>query len=170
MQNEIDAGYRQVITLCHQGQFEIARAVCDHLAQRFPTEGKRIVHLRAIVEKRAGNPQGAIELLQTSIDETIEGIANQHALLRIYMRVKDWPAALDQAVEIIGSSRKINDLAFLSSAASTVAYCLIEQGRIDDARDFFIQYPNISDEERIPSSPPIPVGTLRKKLALGQGN
>ena len=122
-----------------------------------------------MVEKRAGNLQEAISLLQTSIDETIEGIANQHSLLRIFVRTRDWEAAIDQARRIIIASQKTNNKAFVNSAASIATYCLVEQGRLEEARDLFSQYMAISDDERIPSFPPSSVGELRKKLARGYG-
>ena len=167
MNREIDEAYREVLSLCRQGQYEKARAACEQLEQLFPSAVKSIVHLRAMVEKRAGNLHQAISLLQTSIDETLEGIANQHSLLRIFVRMRDWEAAVDQASLIIRASQRINSQAFVCSSASIAAYCLVEQGRFEEARDFFAHCTATSDDERIPSSPPSSVGELRKKLARG---
>ncbi len=165
MTDEIDEAHLRVLSLCRQGQYEEARAVCKQFGQLFPTEVKAIARLRAIVEDKAGNSAEAILLLQASIDETLGGIANQHFLLRIFFRLRVWEAAIDQASHILSASRRIDNDFFVSSAASIAAYCLVQEGRFEEARDFLRYCITSSDDERIPSSPLSSIGELREKLA-----
>lgn len=165
MINQIDNAYSEVLLFCREKKFDRARAVCDRLEVALPGDVKRIGHLRAIVERRAGNLAGAKSILENALDGTLEGIANRHALLRILVRERNWSEALSHAEEVIDASDRIDNEAFVNSSCTLAAYCLLELRRNDEGIEYLKRCSAASDDERLPVEPALTIGELRRRLA-----
>jgi tetratricopeptide (TPR) repeat protein len=164
MVQTVDHFFSRARILCRQENFIAARELYNEFRAMFPNEMRLACRLKAIVEINSGNIDEAISIFETALDDTLEGIANRHTLLRLLVQKGELNKAIVHATQIIHHSNDINDRAFVASAASFAIWCLCEKNQFEQAEKYLSFLSDVEDSEVVARVPHITVRDVRMKL------
>lgn len=124
---------RKIYSLIHDDRYDEAKLAIEDMRKEFPhLEPHDFIPFYASIERRLGNPETAIQMLQQAVKEGPARTSHHHTLGRALINAERWAEADLSFQQVIAICLARDDSYYLNEARYRRALCLKALGRREE--------------------------------------